>query len=447
MVEMDEIDEIDAPLRKLKPMNRPKSLIILIALLALLSTRSFCQSRVTDPKGGQPGSSQISPGPTGSDEINTLNQALAKRAAVRTDASSAVSDYVIGANDLVEISVFDIKDLDRVVRVSNQGRISLPLIGSVQASGLTSHELEIVIAELLRQKYVKNPQVSVFIKEFQSRPVAIYGAVKNPGIIQLQSPRTLIELLAMTGGFSDDVGDYVTVRRHAALAYVAAVSSNKSPEGNGENADAGSIPAESTTGTSAPQLSDAANTAASARKMLPENSGASDAGSTKAEAFGPPTAPQPSTFTGSSEQDDIIKIMISDLISSSDPKYNLMIEPGDAINVAKAGVVYVTGDVGRPGGFVLKERESLSVLQAVSLAEGVHSTAAKSATRIIRKHSDGKKEEIPVDLGKIFEGKAPDLPLQNNDVLFIPASAGKTAFKRSAEAALQIATGVIIYRR
>jgi len=355
---------------------------------------------VGDNRPGQSTPAQTPQVQTGSDEINNLNQALAKRAASRTPGSDSVSDYVIGANDLVEIAVFDIKDLDRVVRVSNQGRITLPLIGSVQASGLTARELEVVIAELLRQKYVKNPQVSVFIKEFQSRPVAIYGAVKKPGIVQLQSPRTLIEMLALAEGFSEDAGDYVTVRRH------------QSPRS----------PAPSSTGSQAEPVS-------------------------PSPASAPVTASDGPDSSGSPEKVEIIKVRISDLISSNESRFNLLIEPGDAINVSKAGIVYVIGDVGRPGGFVLKERESLTVLQAVSLAEGVHGTAAKSATRIIRKHPDGTKEEIPIDLAKVFEGKQPDVPLQNNDVLFVPASASKSAMRRGAEAVLQAATGIAIYRR
>lgn len=387
-------------MRKPKLMKPTNLLILFIGLLAGLSTGSLGQTRVGDQRPGEPPSAQWPRGETGSDEINTLNQALAKRAASRTTNSDSGSDYVIGANDLVEIAVFDIKDLDRVVRVSNQGRISLPLIGSLQASGLTARELEVVIAELLRQKYVKNPQVSVFIKEFQSRPVAIYGAVKKPGIVQLQSPRTLIEMLAMAEGFSEDAGDSVTVRRHSALE----MASSTAPSKEGEIGSSG---------------------APSAPEVAPDGSGSK----------------------GSSGQVEIIKVKISNLINSNEPRYNLLIQPGDAINVAKAGIVYVTGDVGRPGGFVLKERESLTVLQAVSLAEGVHATAAKKAARIIRKHEDGTKEEIPINLAKVFEGKEPDMTLQNNDVLFIPASASKSALRRGAEAALQTATGIAIYRR
>jgi polysaccharide export outer membrane protein len=394
-------------------MKHTRLLTILIILLALSLTTSFAQSRAGEQRAGQPAASQPSPGQTGSEEINNLNQALAKRAAARIDSSSFGSDYVIGPNDLVEIAVFDIKDLDRVVRVSNQGRISLPLIGSLQASGLTARELEVVIAELLRQKYVKNPQVSVFIKEFQSRPVAIYGAVKKPGIVQLQSPRTLIEMLAMAEGFTDDAGDYVTVRRHAASGNDVPTLSDKALGGMEEDSGNGSAP-----GT----------------------------GSTTEKQTKTPSDP-PSTSTASSEQLDIIKVRISDLINSSDPKYNLMIQPGDAINVAKAGIVYVTGDVGRPGGFVLKERESLTVLQAVSLAEGVRSTAAKKAARIIRKHPDGTKEDLPINLAKVFEGKAPDVTMQANDILFVPSSASKSALRRGAEAVLQVGTGVAIYRR
>jgi polysaccharide biosynthesis/export protein len=373
-------------------MKNLKRVLTAMIVLGLFPLTAFAQTRAEQKPSAEPTAPpQLQ---TGSDEISNLNQALAKHLAMQSNPQGAADDYAMGPNDLIEISVFGIPDLSRVVRISNQGTISLPLIGAVRAGGLTVHGLEAVIAELLRtRKYVNDPQVSIFIREFQSRHVAVYGAVKKPGIIPLQSPRTLIDVLVMAEGFREDAGDYVTVRRHGAQA--------------------------------------------------PESSAALDE---QAAPSGTATAPEPASPEATTERDDIIKIKISDLISSNDSKYNLIVEPGDVVNVAKAGMVYVTGAVVRPGGFVLKERESITVLQAVSLAEGIRFPASTKSTRIIRQRPDGQKEEIPFDLGKVLEGKADNIRLQNEDVLFIPVSAAKGALRRSAEAILQTATGVLIYR-
>jgi polysaccharide export outer membrane protein len=116
--------------------------------------------------------------------------------------------------------------------------------------------------------------------------------------------------------------------------------------------------------------------------------------------------------------------------------------------VARAGVVYVVGEVRKPGGFVLKSNENISVLQALALAEGLTRTAAKSQSRIIRSdEQSGVRSEIPLNLGKILEGKAADPLLRPNDILFVPNSAGRLALYRGMEAALSITTGLIIWRR
>lgn len=125
---------------------------------------------------------------------------------------------------------------------------------------------------------------------------------------------------------------------------------------------------------------------------------------------------------------------------------NPEIFPGDTILVEKAGVVYVVGDVGRPGGFPLNHEEHLTLLQALALAEGVNRTAAERSAKLIRNTKDGRKE-IPVDLKKVLAGKAPDPRLEDEDIVFIPASLGKSAARRGLEAAVQAAVGVTIYRR
>ena len=126
-------------------------------------------------------------------------------------------------------------------------------------------------------------------------------------------------------------------------------------------------------------------------------------------------------------------------------KDNVTVEPGDTIVVSKAGIVYVVGDVRQPGGFAMESGKNITVLQAIALAQGIGPNAALNSAKLVRKTPDGP-EEIPLALKKILAAKAPDPQLQADDILFVPDSAGKSALKRTAEAALQAATGVAIWR-
>lgn len=109
------------------------------------------------------------------------------------------SNYRIGARDLLDIRVFDLEDLNTNVRVSEEGTITLPLIGEIVAQGLTSSDLQTAIETALKQ-YVNNPQVQVFIREYSSQRVSVIGAVKSPGTIEMQGRLTLLEVLSEAGG-------------------------------------------------------------------------------------------------------------------------------------------------------------------------------------------------------------------------------------------------------
>ena len=111
-------------------------------------------------------------------------------------------NYVIGPEDMLEIQVFEVSDLNATVRVANDGSVTLALLGKVPASGLTAPSLQRELEALYSQKYVVNPQVSVFIKEFHSRPVSVIGAVEHPGLYTITAPRKLIDVLAMAGGLA-----------------------------------------------------------------------------------------------------------------------------------------------------------------------------------------------------------------------------------------------------
>src|SRR5512140_397777 len=102
------------------------------------------------------------------------------------------SDYKIGLQDLLELKVFDLKELDQTVRVADDGSITLPLLGRLQAAGLTKGDLEKLIARLLEEKYVRNPQVTIFVREYQSKKVAVSGAVKKPDTYEMLGEKTLL---------------------------------------------------------------------------------------------------------------------------------------------------------------------------------------------------------------------------------------------------------------
>jgi polysaccharide export outer membrane protein len=155
-----------------------------------------------------------------------------------------------------------------------------------------------------------------------------------------------------------------------------------------------------------------------------------------------PAAGTSITVTHKAELDKPIVVAISrNLEDHADS--NIPIYPGDTVMVRRADVIYVVGDVNRPSGFLMDNGGKLSVLQAIALAGGTTSTAKLSGARIIRKSPQGVSE-IPVSLKKMLEAKIGDVPLQANDVLFVPASARKIIGGRTAEAALQMATAVSI---
>jgi polysaccharide export outer membrane protein len=143
---------------------------------------------------------------------------------------------------------------------------------------------------------------------------------------------------------------------------------------------------------------------------------------------------------------DKVEINLRRLLYSREPGLNIEIRPFDTVSVSRADIVYVVGDVKKAGGFVLADRENVTVLQALALAEGLNGTAAKRRARIIRRGANGSRTEIPVDLTKILNGKSQDVELAANDVLFVPVSGGKAAARRGVEAMLGTISGILIYR-
>ena len=122
-------------------------------------------------------------------------------------AYEGASDYRVGAQDLLEISVFGVQDLDKEVRVNSNGQISLPLIGGVMAGGRTIPELEKELASKYANGFLQNPQVSVFVKEYSSQRITLEGAIIKPGIYPITGKTTLLRAIALSGGVDDKVAD------------------------------------------------------------------------------------------------------------------------------------------------------------------------------------------------------------------------------------------------
>lgn len=286
-------------------------------------------------------------------------------------------DYIIGPEDILEIDVFNVPELKRTARVSNDGMIGLALIGRVKAAGLTVDQLREQLEARYGESYLEQPQISVFVADFRAQSVSVIGAVEKPGIYQLTAPRNLIEVLSMAGGLA---------KRNTAPAGRTLVITRKGGFGDIPLADG--------------------------MRLL---------------------------------ADDRIEIEIKKLLYSQETGLNIGVKPLDTISVAKADLVYVVGDVKRPAGIILEDRDDLTVLQAVAMTEGLNRTASKNKARIFRKTEDGSKIEIPVRMGDILAGKAPDIALAANDVLFIPDSRGKVMAQRGFEVTISTISGLIIW--
>ena len=274
----------------------------------------------------------------------------------------------IGPNDLLEISLLEAPEMNRTVRVSQTGGITLPLLGEVTAGGQTPRELEVALEARLRERYVRDPHVSVQLTEMQSHGVAVVGAVAKPGVFQVREPRSLLEVIALAGGLTEKAGDAVIVVR------------------GGSTSDA------------------------------------ADDGE-RARASG-----------------DAREIRLRELLDSGDPRHNIMVHPGDLVKIAPAGVVYVIGDVRKPGAFPLERGTVLTALQAIALGEGFAARASKSRARIIRTADSGERSEIPVDLGDVIAGRAADIPLQSRDVVYVPSSTAKNFTIGAIDALLRVVT-------
>jgi polysaccharide export outer membrane protein len=135
-----------------------------------------------------------------------------------------VKEYIIGPRDLLEIKVFELPELNQTVRVSEDGSITIPLLNKVIVGGLSKDAVEKKLATLLEERFVKNPQVSVFIKEYQSRLVAVIGAVEKPGMYELIGRQNLLQMISKAGGIKENASSHLFVLREGKSGNAATIA-------------------------------------------------------------------------------------------------------------------------------------------------------------------------------------------------------------------------------
>jgi polysaccharide biosynthesis/export protein len=335
---------------------------------------------------------------------------------------SAPHDYLIGSGDVLSIQVFEIPELSRDVRVSQSGTIGIPLVPvRLRMSGLTEAQAEQKIAEVLEADgLVTHPQVSVSVKERKSKPITIVGAVSHPLVYQAERPITLVEALAEAGGIANDAGDTVIVTRPDQPA-------------ESESSDPPAISRGEVIPIPGPKAPGQENSAVGLSAGKPA------AGNSPAQVSAASPNPPPIS--------NVITVNLNELLETGNPANNILLQGGDIVAVPHAGIVYVLGAVGKPGGFVVSnDRTQLTTLKVLSLAGGMTRTAKSDRAVIIRKDTQGQQHEVAVDLNKVLKRETEDVQLQPSDILYVPESATKQAMVRAAELGVAIGTAAAIFR-
>jgi polysaccharide export outer membrane protein len=350
-------------------------------------------------------------------------------------------DYVIGKGDVIDIEVFDVKELSREVRVSQTGSIGIPLVPvRLHVAGLTEVQTEQKIAEVLEANgLVSRPQVSISVKERKSKPITVVGAVQHPMVYQADRPVTILEVLAEAGGIANDAGDTVIVTRPS---QEPSVDSSAPPSIGPEDSASAATPKESAESGAAPTESLSSVRSASKSSAVPKNVVPLAAPTKSADAVANPPVPnEPPPLSNT------ITINLNELVESGNATNNIILQAGDIVTVPHAGVAYILGAVSRPGGYVMaNDRSQMSTLRLLALSGGLTRTAKKDRAVIIRKDSQGQQQQVAVDLKRVLDRTTEDVPLKASDILYVPDSASKQALYRALEFGLALGAGVALYR-
>src|SRR5215471_12620057 len=279
-------------------------------------------------------------------------------------------DYKIGTGDVIEIRVEDAPELSQTVRVTAAGTFLMPYLGRVTAVRKTPEELAEFVAGRLRGRYLKDPKVFVVVKEYNSCSFFIQGAVRSPGVYQIEGHPSLLKLITLAG-LADNHGSTAFILRPIKQSPETA----KDPKAKADRADGEAPPASE-----------------SPPDDLPEY--------------------------------DLLKVNINGLLRGH-PEQNAAISPGDIINIPTTDIFFVSGEVRSPGTFPL--REGTTLRQAISMAQGITFKAAAARGIIFREDpATGKREEVKIDIAAVMSGKKEDVLLFANDIIVVPNSRFKS---------------------
>jgi polysaccharide export outer membrane protein len=280
-------------------------------------------------------------------------------------------DYRISPGDVIQIRVEDAPELSHNYQVTAGGSIEMPVLGQLSVREKTTYELARLIANGLReQEYLKAPNVIVTVSQLSSRAFFIQGAVLKPGLYQLESRPSLLTLISLAGGLSENHGSTIFILRPTRIQSPGPVKQD-------------------------------ANSQLEAQTPVPSNDPAE----------------------GNATDYELIKVNVGALYKGHFD-HNQRLEPGDIVNIPRAGMFFVAGEVKAPGSFPLKDGTTLR--QAISLAQGM-TFKAKPAQGIIFREDpvSGVRQEIKVDISAVMKGKGDDILIRANDVIIVPDSQAK----------------------
>ena len=356
----------------------------------------------------------------------SLTAVLCLLVALLAGGTPAAQEYAIGPGDVLRITVWGHDDLSKDYPVSQDGRVPFPLIGSVQAVGLSTAELAKRIRDLLEKDYLVNPQVIVGIKEYLSKKVNVMGEAEKPGLFYLTGSTTLLELLSKAGGLSKTAGkDLVLVRTEGADGKVNAAGSTilrldvrKIQSGDVkenillQNGDMMFVPK-----ASAFFVLGEVNKPGTF--PLDKETSVLEA-ITLAGGYGP-TAAASGVKVLRRNADGKQETLALDLAGAVPKDKGFRLQEGDTVLVPKGNTFFVFGEVKKPGAYQLDK--DTNVLEGITIAGGFTEKAAPGRTRVIRTDERGQ-QTINIDMNDIIRRGQRDkaIRLLENDVIVVPES-------------------------
>jgi polysaccharide export outer membrane protein len=343
-------------------------------------------------------------------------------------AVSTAQEYTIGPGDLLKITVWGHDDLSKEYPVTLDGRVPFPLIGGVQAAGLTTSELARTLRDLLEKDYLVNPQVMVAVKDYLSTKVHVLGEAEKPGLFYLTGPTTLLELLSKAGGLSKAAGkDLVLVRTEKGKGAGPAVAGStvllrldvrKIQAGDVkenillQNGDMMFVPKASAFFVLG-EVNKAGTFALDKEISVLE-------AVTLAGGFSGAAAPAGVKVLRRTAEGKQETISI-DLSGAVPRDKNFRLEDGDTVMVPKGNTFFVFGEVKKPGAYQLDKETN--VLEGITIAGGFTDKAAPGRTRVIRTTERGQ-QTIGVDMNDIIRRgqREKAIRLLENDVIVVPES-------------------------